>query len=116
MQQWDGRSTLDPISAVESEPVGPVTPNLTDYRSACQDFSWERARAWAAPAKGGETPDAPRGLAFRNIAYQAVDRHVVEGHGQQTALRCLGRDGSVRDYSYADLGRESARFANVLEA
>jgi acetyl-CoA synthetase len=30
------------------------------------------------------------------------------------ALRWLGRDGSVRDFSYADLSRATSRFANVL--
>lgn len=51
-----------------------------------------------------------------NIAHEAVDRHVQDGHGDQTALRWLGKDGARRDISYADLAQMSARFANVLAA
>ena len=32
------------------------------------------------------------------------------------ALRWLGKSGEVRDFTYGDLGRETARFANVLAA
>jgi acetyl-CoA synthetase len=49
-----------------------------------------------------------------NIAYEAVDRHLKRGHGDAVALRCLGADGSVRDFTYAELSRASNRFANVL--
>ena len=51
-----------------------------------------------------------------NIGYEAVDRHVTHGHGAQTALRWLGKDGSRRDLSYLELSRLSSRFANVLRA
>ncbi|TVR99896.1 MAG: acetate--CoA ligase [Rhodospirillales bacterium] len=57
-------------------------------------------------------PDG-RGL---NIAHEAVDRHVIRGHGDRLALRFLRRDGSVGDLSYRDLGRDSSRFANGLDA
>lgn len=49
-----------------------------------------------------------------NIAYEAVDRHVVNGFGADTALRWLGKSGERRDLSYADLSAASARFASVL--
>jgi len=31
-------------------------------------------------------------------------------------MRWLGKDGAVRDFTFADLGRESSRFANVLRS
>ena len=49
-----------------------------------------------------------------NIAYEAVERHVRAGRGEALALRWLGRDGSVRDFSYADLNALVNRFANLL--
>ncbi len=49
-----------------------------------------------------------------NIAHEAVDRHVLAGRGGKLALRWLGRDGQVRDFSYANLLSETNRFANVL--
>jgi acetyl-CoA synthetase len=50
-----------------------------------------------------------------NIAYWALDRHVVEGRGDRVALRLLGKEGERRDYSYAELLELSNRFANLLQ-
>ena len=80
-------------------------------------------------AKRGPSGDAPRlptGWAAArarldglpdgglNIAHEAVDRHVAAGHGAETAIIWLGRDGARRVLTYADLAAEAARFAHVL--
>jgi acetyl-CoA synthetase len=65
---------------------------------------WAAARARLDGLPGG-------GL---NIAHEAVDRHVAAGHGDQTALIWLGRDGERRVLTYADLAAQAARFAHVL--
>jgi acetyl-CoA synthetase len=80
--------------------------NLRDYDQARRDFSWQRARDELTGLPGG-------GL---NIAYEAVDRHVEQGRGEKAALRCVGRDDSVVDVTYAQLAAQSSRFANVLKA
>jgi acetyl-CoA synthetase len=53
-----------------------------------------------------------------NIAYQAVDRHVAEGRGADTAFRFLsksdGPDATGEVYSYERLARQTSRFANAL--
>jgi hypothetical protein len=49
-----------------------------------------------------------------NIAYEAVDRHVEAGLGRRVAIRWMGKDGAVRDFTYAQLKTLSDRFANVL--
>ncbi|MEX0301847.1 MAG: AMP-binding protein, partial [Leisingera sp.] len=49
-----------------------------------------------------------------NIAHEAADRHAAAGYGAQTAIRWLGKDGSRRELSYADLAGQSSRFANLL--
>ena len=49
-----------------------------------------------------------------NICHEALDRHVAQGHGDQIALRWLGKEGDTRDLSYADMQDMAARFANVL--
>jgi acetyl-CoA synthetase len=67
---------------------------------------WAAARARLAGLPGG-------GL---NIAHEAVDRHVMAGHGDQTALIWLGREGDRKVISYAELAAEAARFAHVLRA
>ena len=78
--------------------------NLLDYDECVRTFSWAAARGFLEGLPGG-------GL---NIAYEAVDRHVKAGRGNKLALRWIGRDDSIRDFTYAALGAASNRFANVL--
>ncbi|MGW6268410.1 acetate--CoA ligase [Streptomyces sp. NPDC055060] len=83
-----------------------LAPNLVDYERARAEFSWEAARSSLAGLPGGGV----------NIAYEAVDRHVTEGRGGHTALRCVRRDGSVDSVSYAQLALLGNRFAQVLHS
>ena len=69
-------------------------------------FSWTQARAQLAGLPGG-------GL---NIAHEAIDRHVIAGRGEKLALRWIGRNDRIRDFSYADLRAQTNRFANSLKA
>jgi acetyl-CoA synthetase len=78
--------------------------NLKNYEGCVGSFSWVQARELLDGLPDG-------GL---NIAYEAVDRHVLAGRGGKLALRWIGRDDAVRDLSYAQLRVESNRFANVL--
>ncbi len=82
-----------------------VQPNLLDYGKVCQQFSW--------PAVGRELDGLPGGKGL-NIAHEAVDRHANGPRGSGLAIRWLGKDGSVRNFSYAELKGQSNRFANVL--
>jgi acetyl-CoA synthetase len=78
--------------------------NLLDYEQYARTFSWAQARALLGGLPGG-------GL---NIAHEAVDRHLLEGRGDKLALRWIGRDDRIRDFTYAGLGAAINRFANVL--
>jgi acetyl-CoA synthetase len=78
--------------------------NLSDYETAVRSFSWVQARAMLEGLPDG-------GL---NIAHEAVDRHLRAGHGDRTAIRWIGRDDRIRDFTYASLGAAINRFANVL--
>jgi len=94
------------------EPIGKqarggVRIDLTNYDTVVRDFSWERARAELDGLPGG------RGL---NIAHEAVDRHAAGPRADTVALRCVAKDESVTDITYADLARRTNRFANVLTA
>jgi acetyl-CoA synthetase len=84
----------------------PVVPNLPDYQRARAEFTWEAARRDLDGLPGGQ------GL---NIAYEAVDRHAAGPDRDHLALRWLGKGGEVRDFTYADLRKQSNRFANVLQ-
>lgn len=79
--------------------------NLADYEEACASFSWARSRALMDGLPDG------KGL---NIAYEAIDRHVVHGRGDHVAFRCLDRFDGKTDLTYSDLQQWTDRFANLL--
>ena len=78
--------------------------NFPDIDRALETLGWDDFRGWLDYLPGGNL----------NIAHEAVDRHVAHGNGMREALRWLGKDGSRRSYSYADLKRETDRFARML--
>ena len=83
-------------------------PNLWDYEEVRSGFTWEGARSELDGLPGG----LPGG--GLNIAYEAIDRHLVHGAGERRAMRWLGKDGAVRDISYRELAELTNRFAGVL--
>ncbi|MEN9904430.1 MAG: acetate--CoA ligase [Pseudomonadota bacterium] len=80
-------------------------PNLGDHAAVSAAFSWQAASAELAGLPGG-------GL---NMAHEAVGRHLAEGRGDKVALRCLGKSGQRREFSYAELAAQCHRFANALQ-
>jgi len=84
-----------------------VPPNLGDYTSARAGFSWASV---AAELTGSSNP------ARLNLAWYAVDRHAAGDGDSRPALRRLGKDGTVREFSYGELSRASNRVANVLRS
>ena len=86
-----------------------VTPNLTDYEQTRASFDWS------------EVPEVCAGMGDGgcNIAYAAVDRHAEGPEAGRTALRFIADDPdsaelSTHDVSYAELGRLTRKFTNVL--
>ncbi|MFE4459569.1 acetate--CoA ligase [Nocardia tengchongensis] len=49
-----------------------------------------------------------------NVAYNCVDRHVIDGHGDQVAIHWEGEPGDSRDLTYSELLAEVSRAANYL--
>jgi acetyl-CoA synthetase len=86
---------------------GPTAPNLRNYAEARAQFSWAEARRELDGLPGGQ------GL---NVAHEAVDRHAAGSRCDSVAIRWLGKDGAVRDYSYAELRDLTSRFANTLKS
>lgn len=82
-----------------------VRPHLIDYERTCAEFSWEGVRRELDGLPGG------KGL---NISHEAVDRHLAGRNRDRLAMRWIGRDGSVRDFTFRDLAMQSSRFANLL--
>jgi len=78
---------------------------LSDYERICAEFTWDRIRA----ELGVDAAD----VNF-NLAALAVDRHARGPIADRTALRWVGKNGSLKTFSYVDLARQSNRLANVL--
>ena len=105
-----------PASVVRSESTYPtivkvqrqlrLCPNLADYDHACHHFTWDSARLMLEGLPGG------RGL---NIAHEAVDRHAAGPLANHLALRWIGKNGTIWDFTYATLRNETNQFANVLK-
>ncbi|MBF6160256.1 acetate--CoA ligase [Nocardia cyriacigeorgica] len=49
-----------------------------------------------------------------NVAYNCVDRHVLDGHGDQVAIHWEGEPGDSRAITYTELLAEVSRAANYL--
>ena len=83
---------------------GPV-PNLMDHAVTAAQFSWNDARRWLDGLPGG---------AGLNIAYEAVDRHLLHGRGDKVAIRWIGKSGERQEFTYTDLAQATNQFANAL--
>jgi len=95
------------MDRIVKQPAGLAPPpHLRDYESACAAFRWEEAAGLLDELPGG-------GL---NIAYEAVDRHLRHGRAAKVAIRWLGKAGQRVELTYAELARETSRFANALAA
>jgi len=70
---------------------------------------WESVSTWEEPFvkwfEGGTT----------NLSYNALDRHVEAGRGNQVAFFFEGEPGDQRVLTYHEMLRETSRFANVLK-
>ncbi len=84
----------------------PARPAQLDEATRAS-FSWAAARADMLGGAPGEA---------LNMAQVALDRHSRGALADKLALRWLGRDGAVRDFSYARLAELTSRFANALTA
>ncbi|MGH3568885.1 MAG: acetate--CoA ligase [Pseudonocardia sp.] len=69
---------------------------------------WDQVLDW-------QTPFARWFVGGRlNVAYNCVDRHVEDGHGEQVAFHWEGELGDTRTITYAELKREVCKAANAL--
>ncbi len=78
--------------------------NMPDYEQVRGEFSWAAEQALLDGLPDGKL----------NIAHEAIDRHVQNGNGDVLAIRWIAKDGTRLDFTYLNLQRQTARFANVL--
>jgi acetyl-CoA synthetase len=94
---------MDQGKIVKSEHVR-ASSNMSSYEATRASFTWDDARAQIDGFDNGKL----------NITYEAIDRHVAAGHGDQLALRWISKSGRRTDFTYSDLADQTSRFANVL--
>jgi acetyl-CoA synthetase len=93
---------------IEKDPKSwSVLPNLLDYSTTYSEFNWDQIHH--------ELDGLPNGGGI-NIAHEAVDRHANGPLRDKLALRWLGKDGEVMDFTYGELQEQTNRFANVLRS
>jgi acetyl-CoA synthetase len=80
-------------------------PHWADYAGERRTFTWAQARVALQGLPGG-------GL---NMGFEAVDRHTATALREHTALRFVARGAPAIDLSYAELARQTNRFANLLQ-
>ncbi|MBT9505092.1 acetate--CoA ligase [Rhodoferax sp.] len=81
-------------------------PHWSDFEGARRNFSWDLARDALQGLPGG-------GI---NIGFEAVDRHAGGALRDRVALRFVARNATPLELSYAELARQTNRFANVLRS
>lgn len=83
-----------------------IEPNLVDYDKEYKNFKWEDITSKLEGLQSG-------GL---NIAHEAIDRHANGPLAEKTALIWLGKDGERKSFTFSQMKKESAKFANVLSS
>ncbi len=85
------------------------------WSSQASKLVWQRP--WDTVLDWSNAPFAQWFLGGKiNASENCLDRHVREGHGDRVAIHWVGEPGDTRSLTYADLLRETSRFANALKA
>ncbi|WP_174189657.1 acetyl-coenzyme A synthetase N-terminal domain-containing protein, partial [Nocardia barduliensis] len=95
---------------------------LYERAAADRDAFWAEQAGrlhWHEPfAQVLDWSDAPVAKWFvggkLNVAYNCVDRHVLDGHGDQIAIHFEGEPGDSRAITYRELLDDVSRAANAL--
>ncbi|MFF0542364.1 acetate--CoA ligase [Nocardia thailandica] len=117
-----------PLAPVRYPPAEEFTAAANADASLSVAAAADREAFWAEQARRlhWHTPftrvldwsDAPVAKWFAdgelNVAYNCLDRHVLDGHGDQVALHWVGEPGDARDITYRELLAEVSRAANTF--
>jgi acetyl-CoA synthetase len=86
---------------------------LAFWEKAARRLSWKQE--WDQVLDWSNPPFAKWFVGGKlNVAYNCVDRHVEDGHGEQVAYRWEGEPGDTRTITYAELKDEVCKAANAL--
>jgi acetyl-CoA synthetase len=83
------------------------------WEKAARRLTWEQD--WDTALDWDNPPFAKWFVGGKlNVAYNCVDRHVEDGHGDQVAYHWEGEPGDTRTITYAQLQDEVCKAANAL--
>jgi acetyl-CoA synthetase len=86
---------------------------LAFWAKQAERLSW--AQRWTEVLDWSDPPFAKWFVGGKlNVAYNCVDRHVEDGHGDQVAYHWEGEPGETRAITYAELKDEVCKAANAL--
>ena len=86
---------------------------LAFWAKQAERLSW--AEKWTEVLDWSDAPFAKWFVGGKlNVAYNCVDRHVEDGHGDQVAYHWEGEPGDTRSITYAQLKDEVCKAANAL--
>jgi acetyl-CoA synthetase len=86
---------------------------LAFWAKQAERLSW--AQPWSEVLDWSDPPFAKWFVGGKlNVAYNCVDRHVEDGHGEQVAYHWEGEPGETRAITYAELKDEVCKAANAL--
>src|SRR6478672_2317160 len=120
----DNLGTEDRVFPPSAEFVGNANVSAEVYERAAADpeaFWAEQANrlSWVSPfSRVLDWSEAPHARWFAdgtlNVAYNCVDRHVDDGHGDTVAIHWEGEPGDSCTITYAQLQDEVCKTANAL--
>ena len=86
---------------------------LAFWAKQAERLTW--AEPWTEVLDWSDAPFAKWFVGGKlNVAYNCVDRHVEDGHGDQVAYHWEGEPGDTRSITYAQLKDEVCKAANAL--
>jgi acetyl-CoA synthetase len=117
--QAEGRTFPPPEALSAQANVGPEiydeakADRLAFWEQQARRLTWEKE--WDQVLDWSNPPFAKWFTGGRlNVAYNCLDRHVEDGHGDQVAYHWEGEPGDTRTLTYAQLTEEVCRAANAL--
>lgn len=80
------------------------TPNLAGYEETYSSFDWQEARKEISYFAGGKL----------NAAYNAIDRHLLDGRRNKVALYSIDVNEQLNKYTFAEIAQMANRLGNGL--
>lgn len=93
------------VKLIDKHFIG-IQPNMPDYNKAYKEFNWEKAKSEVAYFEDGTL----------NVAYNAIDKHLLTHRKNKVALYWEGAKGEELKFTFQEMAELTNRFANLLKS